>query len=100
MLTEQQTSDIAYVKKHLIEKISEVSVDYDILKEYLTHEVAISIVYLRIFSAYLEEQKFGTLEEAWRFMNDIKGIIEKLFYVSNYIIRVKEARAEEKNKDK
>lgn len=84
-MTEEQTKDIEYVKGSLILEIDNVVINSDKVKSELTREVLISIIYLKIFSAHLKEKRFDNLEEAWRFMNDIRGIIEKVFYVSNYL---------------
>lgn len=89
MITIEQNQDIEYVKASLISEIEKVTTNSIPLKEQLTHEVLISIVYLKIFSAYLQEKKFENLEEAWKFMNDIKGIIEKIFYVNHFLYRLK-----------
>lgn len=91
MITEEQTQDIEYCKKTLINEVEKINIISDKLKEHLTHEILISIIYLKIFSAYLQEKKFENLEEAWRFMNDMKTIIEKIFYVNSYLLRKKES---------
>lgn len=95
-MTEEQTSDVEFVKQALIAKISDVVALSAKLKDKLITEVIISIVYLKIFSAYLQEKKFDNLEEAWRFMNDTKGIIDKVFYVDNYMLRVIESMEKSK----
>lgn len=88
MLTADQTRDIEYIKKTLIKKIDQMVVDSDKIMDKLTPEVYMSVIYLKIFSAYLQEQNFTSLEEAWKFMNDIKGIIDKTYYVNFYLERV------------
>lgn len=95
MLTEEQSQDIEFCRDNIISEISSVLVNSDKLKHLLTKEVMISVVYLRIFSAYLQEKKFDNLEEAWRFMNDLKGIIEKVFYIAHYFERLKESSKHE-----
>lgn len=91
MITENQTKKLEYIKNILTSRIKRIILDADALKDKLAEEVNISLVYLEIFSDWLQEKKFETIEEAMRFMNDIKGIIEKIFYVDNYLNRVRES---------
>lgn len=90
MLTEDQTRDIDFCKNFLIKEISHIEEDYEKLKDKLTGETMVSIIYLKIFSAYTKEQKITTLEESFKFMNDMKGIVEKISYVNSYFKRVKD----------
>lgn len=89
MMTEENTKDIEYIKNGLLDEISKMKGRAATLKG-LPREVMISVIYLKIFSAYLSEKKFESIEEAWKFMNDIKGIIDKIFYVNHYLDRVGE----------
>lgn len=91
MITEEQKQDVDYCAKLLIEEVSKIVINSQAINKPLIPEVRMSIIYLKIFSAYLQEKKFESLEEAWRFMNDIKGIIEKIFYVNHYLTRIKES---------
>ena len=97
MITEEQTKDIEFCKTMLTKEIEKIKINSDSIKEKLTQEVLVSIIYLKIFSDYLQEKKFENLEEAWRFMNDIKGIIEKTFYVNEYLKRISESLQEKKS---
>lgn len=90
-MNEQQAKKVEFVRETLISKISEVVATSERLNGKLITEVLISITYLEIFSEYLKKQKFESIEDAWRFMGDIKGIIEKVFYVDNYMQRVIES---------
>lgn len=90
-ITEEQLRDIEFVKKAILEAAKKTQEKSEQLRQQLTSEVMISVVYIKFFSAYLQEKKFETLEDAWRFMNDVKGIIEKVFYVNHYLERVEES---------
>lgn len=89
--TEEHIRDIEFVKTTLINVIKRTQEKSEKLQEHITSEVMISIIYIKIFSSYLQTKKFGTLEEAWRFMNDVKGVIEKVFYIEHYLSRVEES---------
>ena len=91
MITQEQTQDIEFCRKKISAEIKKIEINSDKFTGKLSQEVLVSIVYLKIFSAYLQEKKFENLEESWRFMNDIKGIIEKVFYVNQYLLRVEES---------
>lgn len=91
MITEEQNRDIEFCKKILIDEIVKIVSLSDKLKEKLTSEVLMSVVYLKIFSAYTQEKKIETLEESFNFMNSIKGVIEKIFYVNQYLQRLTES---------
>lgn len=97
-ITEEQTKDIDFCKKTIQGFISKMFEDANKVKVNLSAEVWVSVVYLKIFSAYLEKQNFQTLEEAWRFMNDIKGIIDKVWYVYSYIDNINISISENSNK--
>ena len=98
-LTTEQTQEIDFCKKTLMGFISTILKDADSIKSELSAEVLITIVYLKIFSAYLEKQQFESLEEAWRFMNDIRGIIDKIWYVDGFISNVKQSLEENSKKN-
>lgn len=92
MLTEEQSADIEFCKKLVLSQINKIKEDSEKVKDKLISEVLLSIIFLKIFAAYLEEKKFENLEKAWRFLNDdIKGIIEKCFYVTHYLERINES---------
>lgn len=91
MLTEEQKKDTAYCKAMIVEEIAQAVENSNKLRDHLIKEVIVSIVYLKIFSAYLQEKKFESLEEAWKFMCDLKGIWEKVSYVNNYLARKQES---------
>lgn len=91
MLTQAQTEDLEYCKKILLLEIDKITQSAEPLKARLTSEVLISLIYLKTFSAYIQEKQFDNLEDSWKFMNDIKGIIEKTFYVKHYVMRLEES---------
>lgn len=93
-LTLEEKNNIEYVKDILLNDIKKATLQAEKFRSKLPKEVLISVVYLQIFAAYLKQKKFKNLEQAWQYMNDIKGIIEKVFYVNNYITRVKESMQE------
>lgn len=98
-MNENLKKDIEYVKGILIPKIKSVTESTERLKQKLTAEVLMSAVHLRIFSAYLEQKEFVNVEDSWRFMNDdVKGVVEKIFYITHYLDRVKEAIEENEKK--
>lgn len=87
-LSEAQKKDIEFVKNTLITEIKKVQQNADRLKGRLDDETLMSIIYLKFFSEYLHKKKFETLEQVWQFLNnDEKGIIQKIFYVSNNLLR-------------
>ena len=88
MITEEQSKNVAFCKNYLMEEIRKVVTNSNNFRDSLTGDIIVSIVYLDIFSSYLQDKKFDNLEEAWRFMQDIKGIIEKVSYVNNYLGRL------------
>ena len=96
-LSEEQITDIEFVKNTLIAEIKKIQQNSDKLKELFDDEIKMSIIHLKFFSAYLQEKKFETIEDAWLFENnDAKGIIQKIMYVSGRILRLgptKEQRA-------
>lgn len=100
MLTQDLIQEIEYCKKTISADIEDILKASDIIKNQLTKEVLISLSYVRIFSAYMNNKKFENIDEAWIFMNDIKGITEKIFYINHYIKRVydshKQAQANKK----
>lgn len=89
-LTQEEKNDIQYCKDVLITDIEKISEKASKLKK-LDQEIKISIIFLKIFSSYLKNKKFRNIESAWKFMNDIKGIIEKVLYVKHYLARVQES---------
>lgn len=95
MMTEEQSKDIEFVRGSLIKKIADLVASSTKLKE-LPEEVTITIIYLKIFASYLQEQKFNNLEEAWKLMTDTKGIIEKIFYADHYVFRAIESMEKSK----
>lgn len=100
MMTDEQKKDVNDVKEMLIKKISDIVEVSNKIPNGINQEAVISITYLKIFSAYLKEKKFESLEDAWKFMKDIKGIIEKCFYVNHYLIRLMESIEESKKTSK
>lgn len=91
MLTEEQKNEIEFAQTIYIQQVKECTDNADKIKHHLTNEVLLSVSYLKMFRWWLEAQKFDNLEHAWRFMNDIRGIIEKIFYVNQYIYRKSES---------
>ena len=99
-LTTEQNKDIDFCQKVLLGIVSKAVEDAEKVKSSLSAEGLVSMVYLKIFAACLKEQKFENLEEAWRYMNDIRGIIEKVWYVSSYIDNVNQSILENSQKVK
>lgn len=93
-LSQEEKNNIEYVRGIILGDIKKVTILAEKYRVKLGKEILMSVVYLQIFAAYLKQKKFKNLEQAWQFMNDIKGIIEKVFYVSNYIERIKESMKE------
>lgn len=97
MLTEEQTKDLEFCRDLLLDDIKKTVAESEAIKAKLTSEVLISLVYLKIFSAFMQEKgEFTSIEESWKFMNDIKTVIEKVYYVQHYIVRFKESLEEQK----
>lgn len=91
-LSEAEKKDIEFVKNTLITEIKKVQKNSDKLKERLDDETLMSVIHLNFFSAWLQQKKFKTLKEVWDFLNkDEKGIIQKIFYVGNYLLRIEES---------
>lgn len=97
MLTQEQNEDLDYCKKILTSEIDAVINNSEPFKARLSSEILISIIYLKTFSSYIQKQQFDNINEAWKFMNDIKGIIEKAFYVKHYILRLQDSLKSPKN---
>lgn len=97
-LNEEQIKDIEFCKKTFIQEINTIAIDSAKIKIKLEREYLISVIYLKTFSAYLQELKIENVEQAWKFMNDIKGITEKITYVQHYIYRLSQS-TEVKNKN-
>ena len=93
-LSVQGKNNIDYIRGILLDDIKKTTIQAEKFRVKLPKEVLMSVSYIQIFAEYLEAEKFKTVKQAWQFMNDIKGIIEKVFYVSNYIKRVKESMKE------
>lgn len=91
MITEEQRNDAEFCKNLLIAEIEKVRINAGLLKDHIEPDAMIPIIYLKMFSAYLSEKKFESLEDAWRFMVDIKGIIEKISYVNSNFGRISES---------
>lgn len=89
MITEEKDNDIQYCRNMIIDEIKKMVVNTDAVKSQLSPEVLISIVYLKKFSSYLQDKKFETIDESWKFMQDLNGIVEKIFYVNNYLLLIK-----------
>lgn len=87
MLSEDQLKDIELYKKIILYEIQQVVTNSDKIKDRLLHENIMAIIYLKIFYAYLQERKFENIEEAWRFMNDARGVIDKILYVNHDLLR-------------
>lgn len=90
-ISAEQKKDIQYCKDILISEIDKVTTASDKFKDKLGSEIIMSLIYLKIFSSYLQQKKFKTIEEAWIFVNDSRTIIEKVFYVNNYLHRKQES---------
>lgn len=97
-MTEEQIQDISFCKKTMITLIEEIIINADKVKSEITQEVWVSIIYLKFFSVWVPTQKIDTIDESWKFMNDIKGIVEKIFYVSNNLKRIKQSIEEKAKK--
>ena len=91
MITEDLKKEIQLCKDLFISEIEKIKINSDKFKDRITPDVLIPVVYLKIFSAYLSEKNFENLEDAWRLMGDIKGIIEKISYVNSYFLRIEES---------
>lgn len=84
-LSQEEKNNIEYVRDFILQEIKQTTLMADKVRVKLPKEILVSVVYLQIFASYLKKKKFKNLEQSWKFMNDIKGIIEKSFYVTNYI---------------
>lgn len=89
MITKEENEKIEYCRKMIIDEIQKMVINTEFFKQHLTPEVKISVIHLEIFSSYLKPKKFDTIEESWRFMEDLNGIIEKVFYVNNFLLHIK-----------
>lgn len=90
MITEDLKKEVELCKSLFISEIEKIKTNSDKLKDHIKPDVLIPIVYLKIFSAWLTEKNFENLEDAWRLMNDIKGIIEKISYVNSNFQRIED----------
>lgn len=90
MITEEDEKEVELCKSILIVEIEKIKINSDKLKDYIKPDVMIPISYLKIFHSYLNEKRFENIEDAWRFMNDIRGIIEKISYVNSNFQRIEE----------
>lgn len=97
-LSQEEFEDIEFCKKMILDEIQKVTVRSYKVKIRLSKEVLTSLIYLKIFASYLKTKKFRNVEEAWRFMNDLKGITEKVFYISNFVYRIEQSMQEEAKK--
>lgn len=88
MLSQEQIEHIEYCRKNIISEIQKTVLNADKFQSILTLEGLIPIIYLKTCYSYLQEKKFENLEESWRFMNEIKGIFEKISFVNHYILRL------------
>ena len=98
MITEKQLQRMEFCKKVLSGQIDTMIINSDKVKNKLTDEVLMSIAYLETFYDYLKEKNFENTADCWKFMNDIKGVIEKIFYVDNYLKRVEQSSIENSKK--
>lgn len=97
MITEARIKELEFVKNLLLKDIEKTVAAADTIKDKLTSEVLISLTYLNMFSDHIKERPtFSTVEDGWKFMNDIKTVIEKVYYVSHYIVRFKESLEQKK----
>lgn len=90
-LTKEQLQDIEYVKKTLLTELHKLvfialKVRDKIHKD--APEIMIAVIHLKFFGDHLQKRKFRNIEDAWDFMNNLKGIVDKMSYVNNYLKRV------------
>lgn len=96
-MTPEQSKDLEFYKNLLITEIKKIETNSDKFKGHLPQDVLMSIIYMKISSAYLQEKKFENIEQAWTFVNDMRGIIDKISYVSNYLNRIEDNLKASKN---
>lgn len=102
-LTKEQLQDIDYAKKTLLTELHKLvfialKVRDKIHKD--APEIMIAVIHLKFFGDHLQKKKFRNIEEAWDFMNNLKGIVEKMSYVNNYLKRVTLPTAPSSGKEK
>lgn len=90
-LSKEEAEDIEFCRKMIMAEIKKVTARSYKVKDKLGPEIITSLIYLKIFASWLSVKTFRNIEEAWQYMNDIKGIIEKVFYISNYVYMIEES---------
>lgn len=90
MITEELGKKLDACKSLIINEIAKTKATSDILKDHIKPDVMVPTLYLEVFALNLSEKKFENAEEALNFMNDIKGIIEKIAYVNVNLKRISE----------
>lgn len=88
MLTEEQLGELDYCKKMISIEVGKVVAAASKIKDKLEPEAIVSIIYLKTFSSYLQDKKIENIGEFWVLMNDTRGIVEKISYVSHYLDRL------------
>lgn len=87
-MTDPQNKQVHICKTILTQEIDKIKIHADKLKDYIKPDASIPIAYLVIFSDYIKEKKIDDLEEAFKFMKEIGGIIEKINYVNENFNRI------------
>jgi hypothetical protein len=95
-LSPEEIKDIEFVKNIIIKDIKKAAADTERLKEKLrknnNNEIFISVIYLKMFSASLQEKKFSTVSEGWKFMEHAGAIFQKIMYVNHFLLRIEESK--------
>lgn len=90
-LTKEQLQDLNYCKDTLLTELKKLVWLVTKLKDKIhkdAPEIMIAVIHLKMFADLLQKKKFKNVEQGWEFMNNLKGIVEKMSYVNNYLKRV------------
>lgn len=96
MISEELSKEVDYCKTVIQKEIDKTKSESEKFRKdgklELPDEVVISIIYLKVFSEYIQQKKIDDINDAWRFMHEeVRGVSEKVYYVKSYLQRLQES---------